>query len=182
MGQLSNRYLSRFPFYRKKKGGSIPVTKEEILTGPGVIKLVSQYMGPEHVAFVEKACEYATAAHDGQFRKSGEPYIIHPLEVACNLADLELDIESIVAGLLHDVVEDTDYTLEDIERLFNKEVALLVDGVTKLGKIQYSAQNKQLQKEEIQAENYRKMFLAMAQDIRVVLIKLADRLHNMQTL
>lgn len=131
---------------------------------------------------VERAYQLAKSAHESQLRKSGEPYIIHPLEVACNLADLELDIESIVAGLLHDVVEDTDYTLEDIERLFNKEVALLVDGVTKLGKIQYSAQNKQLQKEEIQAENYRKMFLAMAQDIRVVLIKLADRLHNMQTL
>ena len=131
---------------------------------------------------VERAYQLAKKAHESQTRKSGEPYIIHPLEVACNLADLELDIESIVAGLLHDVVEDTDYTLEDIERLFNREVALLVDGVTKLGKIQYSSQNRQLQKEEIQAENYRKMFLAMAQDIRVVLIKLADRLHNMQTL
>lgn len=147
-----------------------------------LIKKIRSYHPSDNLEMVERAYQLAKSAHESQLRKSGEPYIIHPLEVACNLADLELDIESIVAGLLHDVVEDTDYTLEDIERLFNKEVALLVDGVTKLGKIQYSAQNKQLQKEEIQAENYRKMFLAMAQDIRVVLIKLADRLHNMQTL
>ena len=147
-----------------------------------LIKKIRSYHPSDNLEMIERAYKLAKEAHELQFRKSGEPYIIHPLEVACNLADLELDIESIVAGLLHDVVEDTEYTLEDIERLFNKEVALLVDGVTKLGKIQYSAQNKQLQKEEIQAENYRKMFLAMAQDIRVVLIKLADRLHNMQTL
>lgn len=147
-----------------------------------LIKKIRSYHPSDNLEMVERAYKLAKEAHEGQLRKSGEPYIIHPLEVACILADLELDIESIVAGLLHDVVEDTDYTLEDIERIFNKEVALLVDGVTKLGKIQYSTQNKQLQKEEIQAENYRKMFLAMAQDIRVVLIKLADRLHNMQTL
>lgn len=147
-----------------------------------LIKKIRSYHPSDNLDMVDRAYQLAKKAHESQFRKSGEPYIIHPLEVACNLADLELDIESIVAGILHDVVEDTDYTLEDIERLFNKEVALLVDGVTKLGKIQYSSQNRQLQKEEIQAENYRKMFLAMAQDIRVVLIKLADRLHNMQTL
>lgn len=147
-----------------------------------LINKIRSYHPSDNLDMVEKAYQLAKKAHESQFRKSGEPYIIHPLEVACNLADLELDMESIVAGLLHDVVEDTDYTLEDIERLFNKEVALLVDGVTKLGKIQYSSSNRQLQKEEIQAENYRKMFLAMAQDIRVVLIKLADRLHNMQTL
>ena len=149
-----------------------------------LIKKIRSYHPSDNLDMVERAYALAKRAHATQFRKSGEPYIIHPLEVACNLADLELDIESIVAGLLHDVVEDTEYTLEDIAQLFNKEVALLVDGVTKLDKIQYSAknQNKQLQKEEIQAENYRKMFLAMAQDIRVVLIKLADRLHNMQTL
>lgn len=147
-----------------------------------LIRKIRSYHPSDNLEMVDRAYQLAKKAHESQFRKSGEPYIIHPLEVACNLADLELDIESIVAGILHDVVEDTDYTLEDIERLFNKEVALLVDGVTKLGKIQYSSQNRQLQKEEIQAENYRKMFLAMAQDIRVVLIKLADRLHNMQTL
>lgn len=147
-----------------------------------LIRKIRSYHPSDNLEMVDRAYQLAKKAHESQFRKSGEPYVIHPLEVACNLADLELDIESIVAGILHDVVEDTDYTLQDIERLFNKEVALLVDGVTKLGKIQYSSQNRQLQKEEIQAENYRKMFLAMAQDIRVVLIKLADRLHNMQTL
>ncbi|MEG0014218.1 MAG: bifunctional (p)ppGpp synthetase/guanosine-3',5'-bis(diphosphate) 3'-pyrophosphohydrolase [Cellulosilyticaceae bacterium] len=147
-----------------------------------LINRIRSYHPSDDLSMVEKAYNLANEAHTGQLRKSGEPYIIHPLEVAYILADLELDIESITAGLLHDVVEDTDYTLEDIERIFNKEVALLVDGVTKLGQIQYSSQNRQLQKEEIQAENYRKMFLAMAQDIRVVLIKLADRLHNMQTL
>ena len=147
-----------------------------------LIEKIRSYHPSDNLEMVERAYQLAKKAHESQFRKSGEPYIIHPLAVACNLADLELDIESIVAGILHDVVEDTDYTLEDIERLFNKEIALLVDGVTKLGKIQYASQNRQLQKEEIQAENYRKMFLAMAQDIRVVLIKLADRLHNMQTL
>jgi len=147
-----------------------------------LIRKIRSYHPSDNLEMVQKAYQLAKKAHESQVRKSGEPYVIHPLEVACNLADLELDMESIVAGILHDVVEDTEYTLEDIERLFNKEVALLVDGVTKLGKIQYSSQNRQLQKEEIQAENYRKMFLAMAQDIRVVLIKLADRLHNMQTL
>lgn len=152
-----------------------------------LINRIRSYHPSDDVSMVEKAYKLAKEAHEGQFRKSGEPYIIHPLQVAYILADLELDIESITAGILHDVVEDTQYTLEDIERLFNKEVALLVDGVTKLGVIKYATSNKELpnkelQKEEIQAENYRKMFLAMAQDIRVVLIKLADRLHNMQTL
>ncbi len=147
-----------------------------------LIKKIRSYHPSDNLEMVDKAYNFAKKAHEHQFRKSGEPYIIHPLEVACNLADLELDIESIVAGLLHDVVEDTEYTLEDIETMFNKEVALLVDGVTKLDKIKYAAGGRELQKEEIQAENYRKMFLAMAKDIRVVLIKLADRLHNMQTL
>jgi GTP pyrophosphokinase len=143
---------------------------------------IRSYHPSDDLSMIDRAYQIANEAHQGQLRKSGEPYVIHPLEVAYILADLELDIESITAGILHDVVEDTDYTLEDIERIFNKEVALLVDGVTKLGQIQYEAGNRQLEKEEIQAENYRKMFLAMAQDIRVVLIKLADRLHNMQTL
>ncbi|ONI43977.1 (p)ppGpp synthetase [Candidatus Epulonipiscioides gigas] len=147
-----------------------------------LIKAIRAYHPSDNLNMIKKAYELASNAHNGQLRKSGEPYIIHPLGVAKILAELELDIESITAGLLHDVVEDTDITIEDIEINFNKEVALLVDGVTKLSRIKYHSTDEKLQKEEIQAENYRKMFIAMAQDIRVILIKLADRLHNMQTL
>ena len=143
---------------------------------------VNKYHPSDDVSMIQKAYDLSYEAHKDQLRRSGEPYIIHPLEVACILADLELDKESIVAGILHDVIEDTDYTFDDISKLFSEEVAQLVDGVTKLGKIQYTTSNKEAQKEEAQAENYRKMFLAMAQDIRVILIKLADRLHNMLTL
>ena len=124
-----------------------------------------------------RAYKVASEAHRNQHRKSGEPYIIHPLCVAIILADLELDKETIAAGLLHDVVEDTELTNEDIRREFGEEVELLVDGVTKLGQIGYN-----VDKVEVQAENLRKMFLAMAKDIRVILIKLADRLHNLRTL
>ncbi len=125
---------------------------------------------------VTRAFEYANAAHQGQLRISGEPYIHHPLHVALILAELEVDVQSIIAALLHDVVEDTDVSLDEIKSLFGDNVAVLVDGVTKLGKISYT------NKEEQQVENLRKMFLAMAKDIRVILIKLADRLHNMRTL
>ena len=142
-----------------------------------LINSVRKYHPSTDISMIEKAYRVASEAHEGQKRKSGEPYIIHPLCVAIILADLELDKETIVAGLLHDAVEDTWMTYEEVEKEFGSEVALLVDGVTKLGQLSYSAD-----KVEVQAENLRKMFLAMAKDIRVILIKLADRLHNMRTL
>lgn len=141
-----------------------------------LMERIKQYHPSKDYSMLEKAYVLAADAHKEQKRKSGEPYVIHPLKVAYILAELELDMESIVAGILHDVIEDTNYSHEDISKLFSEEVAALVDGVTKLGKLSYTT------KEEIQAENYRKMFLAMAKDIRVILIKLADRLHNMRTL
>lgn len=137
---------------------------------------VNKYLTEEQVAFVRKAYELAAEAHAVQRRKSGEPYIIHPIGVASILAQLQMDDKTLAAAFLHDVVEDTDYTLDDIKERFGVVVANLVDGVTKLGKIEY------ISKEDRQIENYRKMFLAMARDIRVVLIKLADRLHNMRTM
>ncbi|WP_285395021.1 bifunctional (p)ppGpp synthetase/guanosine-3',5'-bis(diphosphate) 3'-pyrophosphohydrolase [Lysinibacillus sp. fls2-241-R2A-57] len=152
------------------------MAKEQILTPEDVFELVKSYMNDENVAFVKKAYELARDAHIEQFRSSGEPYIIHPVQVAGILAELQMDPETVAAGFLHDVVEDTDFTRDDLVREFGEEVAMLVDGVTKLGKIKY------LSKEAQQAENHRKMFVAMAQDIRVILIKLADRLHNMRTL
>ena len=151
-------------------------TSPEILYDE-LIASVKKYHPSTDISMIEKAYKIAYEAHEGQKRKSGEPYIIHPLCVAIILADLELDKETIVAGLLHDVVEDTVMTTEEITKEFGAEVALLVDGVTKLGQLSYSAD-----KVEVQAENLRKMFLAMAKDIRVIIIKLADRLHNMRTL
>ena len=142
-----------------------------------LVARVRKYHPSTDISMIEKAYRIGKKAHKDQVRKSGEPYIIHPLWVGIILADLEMDKETIVAGMLHDAVEDTEMTLEDITREFGEEVALLVDGVTKLGQLSYSQD-----KLEVQAENLRKMFLAMAKDIRVIIIKLADRLHNMRTL
>lgn len=137
---------------------------------------VRSYHGDDNIELAEKAYKYAEEKHCGQVRKSGEPYIIHPIRVAFTIADLGLDVHSVCAALLHDVIEDTDCTYEDVAAEFGETVAMLVDGVTKLGKIPTST------KEEQQIENLRKMFFAMAKDVRVIVIKLADRLHNMQTL
>ncbi len=171
----------------KDRGGALARADENVktmqdFTDPAelyqeLIKSVRKYHPSTDISMIEKAYRIAFKAHEGQLRKSGEPYIIHPLCVAIILADLELDKETIVSGLLHDAVEDTVMTTEEIAEEFSQEVALLVDGVTKLGQLSYSKD-----KIEIQAENLRKMFLAMAKDIRVILIKLADRLHNMRTL
>lgn len=137
---------------------------------------IAKYNPNSDLNFIRKAWDFATDAHEGQNRKSGEPFVTHPYNVSIILSELEMDDEAIVAGLLHDTVEDTSCTINDIKENFGENVALLVEGVTKLGKIPYST------KQEQQAENLRKMFLAMAKDIRVIIIKLADRLHNMRTL
>ncbi len=177
--------------------GHEPGEKKEIVFDDGRIEATKEFASPEElyqdllvrvrryhpsddISMIEKAYQFASLAHKDQLRKSGEPYIIHPLCVAIILADLEMDKETIVAGLLHDVVEDTSYTHEDISREFGEDVALLVDGVTKLDKMKYKEGTGD--KQDLQAANLRKMFLAMAKDIRVVLIKLADRLHNMRTM
>ena len=151
------------------------MSREKILTLEDVIEIAS-YLNGDDIDLIRRAFEYAYKAHENQYRRSGEPYIIHPVQVASILAKLGLDAETIAAGFLHDVVEDTTKTITDIEEEFNEEIAMLVDGVTKLGKIQFKSQ------EELQAENHRKMFIAMSKDIRVILIKLADRVHNMRTL
>ena len=137
-----------------------------------ILKINSKY----NTELIGKAYDKGKALHDGQLRKSGEPYFIHPINVAIILAQLGMDEATIIGGLLHDVVEDTEYTREQLVSDFSEEIALLVDGVTKLGTIKFES------KEEIQAENFRKMFLAMSKDIRVLIIKLADRLHNMRTI
>lgn len=139
-------------------------------------EMIKKYLNDNQVSFVHKAYDVAAKAHANQRRKSGEPYIIHPLGVATILAELQMDETTLAAAFLHDVVEDTEITLDQLKEMFGVKVADLVDGVTKLGKIEY------ISKEDQQIENYRKMFLAMAKDIRVIMIKLADRLHNMRTM
>ena len=158
--------------------GKIP----DSFTDPDVLykileKTVKEYHPSDDLELIRKAYDIAKKAHKDQKRRSGEPYLIHPVCVAIILAQLQMDKETIVGGLLHDVVEDTEYSTEDIAKLFSEEIAGLVDGVTKLTQLNYSAD-----KVEVQAENLRKMFLAMAKDIRVIIIKLADRLHNMRTM
>jgi len=152
------------------------MTKERVWTADEVIARVNEYMNAEHVEMVVQACHFATIAHKDQHRQSGEPYIMHPIQVAGILADLNMDPETVSAGFLHDIVEDTGATLSDVRELFGDDVALIVDGVTKLGKIKYKSNREQL------AENHRKLLLAMSKDIRVMIVKLADRLHNMRTL
>lgn len=154
----------------------MPSSNTNINDAEELFAKIEAYLAQEQTAFVRQAYELAAEAHSAQVRKSGEPYIIHPIGVVGILVGLQMDDKTLAAAFLHDVVEDTDYTLEDIKERFGVVVANLVDGVTKLGKIEY------ISKEDRQIENYRKMFLAMARDIRVVLIKLADRLHNMRTM
>lgn len=149
-------------------------TKE--LTHEDVHKMVASYMNEEHVALVERAYRFAEICHHDQRRKSGEPYIIHPIQVAGILANLQMDPETVCAGYLHDIVEDTGATLDDIKELFGPTIAMIVDGDTKLGKIQYKSNKEQM------AATHRKLLLAMSKDIRVMIVKLADRLHNMRTL
>lgn len=152
------------------------MSKNKNYMAEDVVSLCREYMNEKSIQFIEKAIEYATYAHKDQVRKSGEAYIVHPIQVAGILAELRLDPDTIATGFLHDVVEDTGFTIDDIDYVFGKDVAFLVDGVTKLGKIKYKSH------EEQQAENHRKMLLAMANDLRVIMVKLADRLHNLRTL
>jgi GTP pyrophosphokinase len=150
--------------------------QDKILTGPEVVAICAEYMTENDLSLVKRALDCAETAHAEQKRASGEPYIIHPIQVAGILAHLKLDATTVACGFLHDVVEDTGFEEIDLRELFGSEVADIVDGVTKLGKVEYKSHEEQL------AENHRKMLMAMSKDIRVILVKLADRLHNMRTL
>ena len=141
-----------------------------------MVQAIKRYMPGANMALIDKAVHYANAKHEFQKRKDGSPYIIHPLAVAEVVAEMGLDTDAILGALLHDCIEDTDASYDDIATLFNPTVAELVEGVTKLTRVDFTSQ------EEKQMENLRKMFMAMSKDIRVVLIKIADRLHNMRTM
>ena len=141
-----------------------------------MMQAITRYAPSADLEVIQRAYEYADEKHKNQLRKSGEPYIIHPLAVAEIVAEIGLDTDAITAALLHDCLEDTDASFEEISRMFGETVANLVEGVTKLTRVQYSTM------EEQQMENLRKMFMAMSKDIRVILIKIADRLHNTRTL
>jgi GTP pyrophosphokinase len=156
--------------------GDVDMAEEPELTQDEVYAICAGYMNEEHLDFVKKAYDFAAYVHKDQARKSGEPYIIHPIQVAGILAKLKMDPETVASGYLHDVVEDTNITLGDINELFGHDVAVIVDGLTKLSKVTYVAHRDEL------AENHRKMLIAMAKDLRVIMVKLADRLHNMRTL
>src|ERR1044071_7614794 len=154
---------------------SVTLLGTPVLNAESLVDIVQAYHPSADGALIKKAYLYSEYAHRTQTRKSGDPYFIHPASVAEIIADLRLDTASVCAGLLHDVVEDTKSSSDDIGRVFGNEIAGLVDGVTKLGKINFTS------KEDRQAESFRKMVVAMAQDIRVLLIKLGDRLENMRT-
>ena len=151
------------------------------MAGNALIKQASTYLPDDKVALVKAAYEFAAKAHQGQVRKTGEPYLEHPVNTAMILAELQLDAETLAAALLHDVPEDCGVSLDEIEANFGSQVVKLVDGVTKLNKLASRARAGEA-KSKVQAENLRKMLMATAEDLRVVLIKLADRLHNMRTL
>ncbi len=152
------------------------VSQKPVKTLDDLLGRIRSYYPNADLKVIEKAYTFSEKAHDGQLRRSGEPYISHPLSVAAILADLHLDLDTIATGLLHDTVEDTYATLEDIRREFGDVIGHLVDGVTKIGQMKFKNSH------EKQGENIRKMIVAMGKDVRVVLVKLADRLHNMRTL
>jgi (p)ppGpp synthase/HD superfamily hydrolase len=157
---------------------SLPITNDTLL------ETAAGYLSPDDVETVRRALAFAASAHAQQRRASGEPYVTHPMAAALTLAELRLDAACLAAALLHDVVEDTPVKLADVQREFGEEIARIVDGVTKLARVQWVPEEERpsAARETEWAENLRKMFLAMAEDLRVVLVKLADRLHNMQTL
>ncbi len=151
-------------------------------TAADIVSRAGESISPERAKLIEEAYTFALNAHEGQSRKTGEPYIVHPIDAAMTVADLNLDGAAIAAALLHDVVEDCGVTNDEIGERFGADVARLVEGVTKLSRLNLLRPDDVIWDEEVQSDNLRKMFLAMAEDIRVVVIKRADRLHNMRTL